>query len=113
VTADERGERRKERLARNEALFREVNERVEEISDGAGLDVIEFICECGDAECTDPVSLTHAEYEQLRSDPLLFAVVPGHVIPEVEDVVSDGERFHVVRKHEKEAQIARSTDPRG
>lgn len=112
MTADERSERRKERLARNEALFREVNERVEEISEDSGLDMIEFVCECGDADCTMAVSLTQSEYEQLRADPLLFAVMPGHAIPEVEDVVSDGDRFQVVRKHEEEAQIARITDPR-
>ena len=112
MTADERSERRKERLARNEALFREVNERVEEISEGASLDMIEFVCECGDAECTMTVSLTQSEYEQIRADPLLFAIMPGHVIPEIEDVVSEGERFQVVRKHEDQAQIARITDPR-
>ena len=31
MTAEERSERRKDSLARNEALFREVNERVEEL----------------------------------------------------------------------------------
>jgi hypothetical protein len=112
LTADERSKRRKDRLARNETLFREVNERVEEISEGAGLEMIEFVCECGDADCTEAVSLTHPEFEQLRDDPLLFAVVPGHAIAEVEDVVSDGDRFQVVRKHEEEGQIARTTDPR-
>ena len=112
MTADERGERRKERLARNEALFREVNERVKEFSGDSGLEFTEFICECGDADCTETVPLTRAEYEQLRADPVLFAVVPGHSIPDIEDVVSEGERFDVVRKHEREQAIARATDPR-
>jgi hypothetical protein len=112
LTADERTERRKERLARNEALFREVNERVEEISGRAGLDTIDFICECGDADCTTAISLTQQEYEQVRDDPVLFAVLPGHVIPEVEDVVAESDRFQVVRKHAGEQQVARATDPR-
>jgi hypothetical protein len=99
-------------LARNEALFREVNERVEEISGGGALDRIDFICECGDAECTEPVSLAAPEYEEIRADPVLFAVLPGHAIPEVEDVVAEGDRFQVVRKHAGEGRIARATDPR-
>ena len=52
MTTEERSERRKDRLARNEALFREVNERVREVGERAGLDMIDFICECGDADCT-------------------------------------------------------------
>ena len=74
--------------------------------------MIEFICECGDADCTEPMSLTGPEYEQVRADPLHFAILPGHAIPEVEDVVEDGERFQVVRKHVEEQEIARATDPR-
>ena len=81
MSTDERSERRKERLARNEALFREVNERVEEISGRAGLETIDFICECGDADCTLPLALTGLEYEEVRADPVLFAVVRGQVIP--------------------------------
>jgi hypothetical protein len=89
LTAEERSERRKDRLARNEALFREVNERVEEVGERAGLDMIDFICECGDADCTAAISLTESEYEQIRTDPVLFAILPGHAIPEIEDVVSE------------------------
>jgi len=112
LTAGERSEMRKDRLARNETLFREVNERVQEVGERAGLDMIDFICECGDADCTAAVSLTESEYEQIRADPLLFAILPGHAMPEVEDVVSEGGRFQVVRKHEEEEDIARATDPR-
>jgi hypothetical protein len=112
LSSDERDERRKERLARNEALFREVNERVEEISERHGLETIDFICECGNADCTMAISLTAPEYEEVRADPVLFAILPGHAIPEVEDVVAEGDRFHVVRKHAEEQKIARATDPR-
>jgi hypothetical protein len=103
---------REARIARNEALFREVNERLKEISDDASEGRTDFLCECGDDECTASISLTLAEYERLRSDPLLFGVKPGHAIPDVEDVVAEDERFHIARKHEDEARIARATDPR-
>lgn len=77
MDSDGRIDPREQRIARNEALFREVNERVKEVSAEAPLDRIEFLCECGDEECTESVSLDRTEYEQLRSDPLLFAVNRG------------------------------------
>lgn len=103
---------REERIARNEALFREVNERVKEISEDASGGRIDFLCECGDEECTASISLTRVEYERLRSDPLLFGLKPGHAIPDVEDVVAEDDRFQIARKHEDEARVARATDPR-
>jgi hypothetical protein len=102
---------REDRLARNETLFREVNERIEEIR-SPGEDQIEFLCECGVEECKDAVTLTVAEYEKLRADPTTFAVLPGHSIEDIESVVVETERFHVVRKHPRERDIARSSDPR-
>jgi hypothetical protein len=102
---------REHRLARNETLFREVNERIEEIRSPEE-DQIEFLCECGVEECKDAISLTVPEYERLRADATTFAVVPGHSIEDIEDVVSETERFHVVRKHPSEKDVARSTDPR-
>ena len=85
--SDGRLDAREERIARNETLFREVNERVREVSDADASERIEFLCECGDAGCTESISLTRAEYERLRSDPLLFGVKPGHAIADVEGVV--------------------------
>jgi hypothetical protein len=105
-------ERRRERIARNEALFREVNERVKEVTADPTAERIEFLCECGNADCTEAISLDRAEYEHLRSDPLLFGVKPGHAIPDVEDVVAEDERFETVRKRANEARIALETDPR-
>ena len=109
---DEQGDRRKERIVRNEALFREVNERVKEVRDNPSADRIEFLCECGHADSTEAISLGQAEYEHLRSDPLLFGVRPGHAIPEVEDVIAEDERFLTVRKRPNEGRIALETDPR-
>lgn len=102
---------REDRLARNETLFREVNERIEEVRSPEE-DQIGFLCECGVEACKDVISLTVAEYEELRADSTTFAVVPGHSIGDIESVVAETERFHVVRKHPSEQDIARSTDPR-
>lgn len=105
----------KERVARNEALFRQVNERVREVSDAfAAVDPspIEFVCECGREDCTEPVPLTLPEYERVRSVATQFVVVPGHVISEVESVVERRDLYVVVEKHPQQARIAQELDPR-
>lgn len=102
---------REDRLARNEVLFREVNERIEEVA-SADNGMFEFLCECGVAECTEVVRMTVAEYEAVRADSATFALVRGHEIEEIEDVVSTTDRFNVVRKHPGERDLARLTDPR-
>ena len=113
MTDGGRDQGRRDRLVRNEALFREVNERVRDVGDRVAAETIDFLCECGDASCTEPISLTREDYEAVRSDPLLFAVKPRHEILEVETVIAERHGFIVVRKHENEGAIAKESDPRG
>jgi hypothetical protein len=101
-----------ERLARNEALFREFNERVEGLSGAVVLDRIPFVCECGDLECLERLQLTRAAYEDVRSDPTRFVVAPGHENPTIERAVVRGEGYLVVEKDEHAAQVAIERDPR-
>jgi hypothetical protein len=103
-------EERARRIGKNEALFREVNERIGEIAVGNRTD---FLCECADPACTQPISLTLEDYEQLRADSNLFGIVPGHEEPDVEAVVDRRDGYVVVKKREgTPADVARSTDPR-
>ncbi len=109
--------RTRDQLAKNEALFRDVNERVRELDaelsePGEEHQLWEFLCECGDSECVERVRLTNAEYEGVRAVATHFVVVPGHVIDEVEVVVSENERFEVVEKRPGSDAIAKATDPR-
>lgn len=106
---------RARRIGLNEAVFREVNERIESLAEtfNLGTQPLDLICECGDASCVDRIQLTHADYEQLRSDPHQFAVAPGHDIPDVETVVARSAGYHVVAKHEGQPQeVAEQTDRR-
>ena len=103
---------RGDRLARNEAMFRSVNERVEEFVQPGAEEQIDFLCECGDSGCAEKVTLARREYEQVRAYSAQFAVYPGHEIPDIEEVVQRAEQFFVVRKHPHEAEIAEETDPR-
>jgi hypothetical protein len=103
-----------ERAARNEALFREVNERVEETHAVQSGGTAEFVCECPDGACTERLEVSLATYERVRSSPLLFLVAPGHERVEVEHVVERGDGFSIVRKDTPAAaRLAEKTDPRG
>jgi hypothetical protein len=103
---------RKERIARNEALFREVNERVREVGPDGRDDVVGLLCECGDESCTGTVSLSVEEYEAVRAEPTHFAVLPGHEILDVESSVHETDRYVVVEKFPEEATAAIETNPR-
>ena len=107
---------REERIALNEAAFREVNERIEDLAETFDLKTqsLDFVCECGDANCMERLSMTRAEYEQLRSDAHQFAVHPGHEYPDVESVIARRKGYDVVVKTRgAPEQIAERTDPRG
>ena len=101
-------------MAKNEALFRKVNERVEEVNKELGGDSpTDFLCECGDDDCTEPVRLTLPEYEEIRRDPRHFVIAPGHEVVDVERVIRETDRFAVVEKFKGEAgRIAVESDPR-
>ena len=105
---------REERLARNEIVFREINERIEALAHTQGQDdhVFEFICECSNGDCTLRLPLTLELYESTRADPASFIVAPGHELPEIEDVVDRGAGYQVVRKTGAAARLAREEDPR-
>ena len=106
---------REERIAINETLFRDLNERVQEVVTTLVLELpsaLEIFCECGSADCVAKITLSVAEYEAVRAHPERFFIVPAHEIPDVEDVVERRTGYWVVEKHEEEAQIARERDPR-
>jgi len=109
---------REERLAQNEALFREVNERVAEVAthfievETKG-EAVEFVCECGRKDCAEPITMTVGEYQAIRAESTRFGVVPAHALPEVETVVERHPTYVVVEKRDPDArEVARETDPR-
>jgi hypothetical protein len=106
------GRERAERIALTEAAFRIANERMsawEEVpSDAAEL----FFCECSSLECRQKVPLTHALYENVRSRSEWFLIVPGHEVPDVEEVVERGDEHWIIAKPPLVADIVEGTDPR-
>lgn len=103
---------REERAARNEALFREVNERVKDVTEDFDERDATFLCECVDPGCRASLPMTLAEYEEVRSRGDQFAVAPGHADLSVERVVREDERFAVVRKVGEGAVLAQRLNPR-
>jgi hypothetical protein len=98
------------KAARNQALWREVNERIRAVAETS--EHMEFLCECADLDCTETLNLTVAEYERLRSSPVRFPIAIGHDFCEVENVVEENERYGVVQKRGVTAEEAARLDPR-
>jgi hypothetical protein len=105
---------REQRLARNETLFRSVNENIEEAAASGQLDehTFEFFCECSNLDCNLLLPMTVSEYEQVRADPRQFVVAPGHELPEIEIVVVRTSAYQVVLKEGEAAEFVTEDDPR-
>jgi hypothetical protein len=103
----------KERSVRNEWLFREVNERISEVSpDFEVRGLLEFLCECGQEECLETLPMTRSDYERVRAEGDRFVVKPGHQDPAVDRVVEEHPDFLVVMKVGQAGQESEEHDPR-
>jgi hypothetical protein len=91
---------RTRRIGENEALYRSVNEKIGGLNETFGVvaESMAVVCECGQLECTEQITLDIPLYERVRSDPTLFVVLPGHEEPDVETIVEEHDGFNVIRK---------------
>ncbi len=107
---------REGRIGLNEAVFREVNERISEVAVSLGGDdhLHEFLCECAAPGCTERITLTLREYEHVRSEATRFVLAPGHrhVVTEIENVVERNDGHVVVEAVGAAAEVAAELDPR-
>lgn len=103
-----------ERIARNDAAFREANEQIAEYAgDHEFVDKVPFICECASESCLTVIDLSLAEYENVRSSPTRFFVAPGHQASEGSGgVIDDRGRYVLIEKGGRAGEIARDLDPR-
>jgi hypothetical protein len=90
----------RERAEKNERLFRELNDLINEmaVSLKIGPPHVEFVCECAREGCLDRMELTLEEYAELRSNSAHFALIAGHELLDVEQLVAEHERYTVVAK---------------
>jgi hypothetical protein len=100
--------------ATKQSLFREVNERAKSLAESfeERQEIHTFVCECANTQCVEQISLPVKDYEAIREHPNRFIVVPRHVFPEVEDVISENNGYVLVAKKGVGGQIAAENDPR-
>jgi hypothetical protein len=104
------------RKAANEAIFRDVNERIEGLQHAFALtehEPLQIVCECDRLECVQRVAISVEAYERVRAHSDQFIVVQGHEDPDVEEIVDSGVGYLIVRKRAGEPRaVAEATDPR-
>jgi hypothetical protein len=99
------------RAARNQSMFREINERLtrdDATAETTGSHVI--ACECADTTCVETLGITAAQYAEVRREPRHFAVLPGHLYPDVERVVAEFTTYVVVEKLRLAAEVAEALE---
>ena len=92
-----------EKIARNNAAFRDANERIQTAAADYGFwdgRTVPFLCECSDESCMTIVRMSLEEYRQVRSNPRWFAHAPGHEerISGVVETVEAREHYVLVEK---------------
>lgn len=110
-------EKREERVAENEVIFRRANEEIEEVAEkldeSLTVRLIPFLCECADRRCTQIIRLLLREYEDVRASPRRFVIVSGHEMTlEDEQVIARSDRFTIVEKVGEGGRVAAESDPR-
>jgi hypothetical protein len=98
--------------ARHETLFREVNERIRDITHGDAEAMMEVLCECGRGECLTQLEVSVSAYESVRAHGERFLVAPDHQDSALERVVERTSAYLVVEKVGESAEVARRADPR-
>ena len=97
------------RIASNESLFRQVNDRIEELAifhDFGASSRLGLVCECPNLDCTASIELTVAEYEDVRFHADRFAIAPEHDVPQLEMVVAKNAYYWAVERTGKAAEAA-------
>ncbi len=87
------------RAARNEEIFRNVNQRIEAGAERHQVrSELPFHCECGSGSCVGKLALSPGDYERVARERYRFLLIRGHENPEIERVVEEHEEFVVVEK---------------
>lgn len=105
-------EEREVRAARNQALFRVLNEKLKALNESfvSVTKTFTVACECADRNCIEMIELDPSEYLEVRSEPRHFVVLSAHVYPEVEHVVAEAGRYVVVEKTGTSGEVAEILD---
>jgi hypothetical protein len=103
------------RAAMNQTMFREFNERANELNARMGFVApVEWICECANDTCVEPIEMSTHEYEAVRQDGGCFLVAPAdkHFWPHLERVIRHCDRYWIVERIGHAGDLARRHDQR-
>ena len=92
MDGSEVGETAALRVARNQSLFRSVNEVIEASNERFKVRLNEradLVRECADDRCMERITVSLAQYEDLRRFPTHFMVKAGHVYRDFERIVEE------------------------
>jgi hypothetical protein len=104
-------ESKAERIGRNEALARELNEGIKKGLSVEIREVIVILCECGREDCSATIAVSPEVYEQVRHHPARFIVAKGHEVGEVEEAIGRHNGYVIVEKVGEAAEVAEELDP--
>ena len=103
-----------QRAGRNEEIFRDINEKIEQGVERHGVvSPVQYHCECASASCFETVSLRPSDYERVAAERYRFVVMPGHETGEVEQVVERHDEYLVVEKVGEAREQLDRDHPRG
>jgi hypothetical protein len=111
MTAQEELEDRQIRAGRNQAMFRTVNEHVRELNQAfhTFAQMYSIVCECADAGCLARLEIKEDEYQRVRRHPTWFVVLSDHIDPAIEVAVEKHERYAIVEKVGRAADVSEAT----
>ena len=96
------------RAARNQSLFRALNEKLHDVNSALSSITETFViaCECADVGCVKMLDIAPEDYEAVRSDSRRFVVLADHVYADVEKIVGGKDGYVIVEKLELAGEIA-------
>jgi hypothetical protein len=106
-----------ERIARNDAMFRDANEDIEAAAERFDVEAdmaVPFICECADTACKAIIRMPLSEYEEVRSNSRYFLNAPGHHVAAQGAAVPVEERegYVIVEKQGHAGEVTERLDQR-
>jgi hypothetical protein len=104
---------REVRAARNQSMFRAVNEKLRALNETFAVltDTFAVACECYDTSCLETIDIRSEDYLKVRAEPRRFVVRPGHLLPELEHVVQESDHYVIVEKTDAAGDVAELLDP--
>jgi hypothetical protein len=110
VPSEDNGAAWKLRAARNQSLFRAINEELKVATHATEPGSFTIACECADPTCVETLEVEVEQYAQIRAQPTHFIVLPGHIYPELERVISEDARFQIVEKTGEAGRVAAASE---